>query len=74
MKHNSHIVIPRDKQNEWWRYFSYSLVHSSWNHLAVNLVLFVGIGTSLHTTNNTFVLLLLYALGVQKAVHVLNMI
>ena len=55
---------PRQKQNETWRYFSYSLVHANGNHLGVNLVLLVGLGTSLHMTNGTLVLLLLYILGV----------
>jgi len=52
------------KQDEWWRYFTYSLVHADESHLGLNLVLFVSIGTMLHMTNNTVTLLFLYILGV----------
>ena len=56
----------RHKQDEWWRYFTYSLVHTDESHLYLNLALFVSIGTMLHTTNNTITLLLLYMIGVSQ--------
>ena len=56
----------RQKQNETWRYFSYSLVHADVAHLRINMLCLVGLGTLLHMTNRTVVLLLLYVLGVKK--------
>ena len=56
----------RQKQNETWRYFSYSLVHADVAHLKTNMLCLVGLGTLLHMTNRTVVLLLLYVLGVKK--------
>ena len=56
----------RCKKNETWRYFSYSLVHADGGHLSVNLVLFLVLGTSLHLTNKTVVLLVIYVLGVSR--------
>jgi len=58
------LEFDRHKQDEWWRYFTYSLVHTDESHLYLNLALFVSIGTMLHTTNNTITLLLLYMIGV----------
>ena len=57
----------RHKQNEAWRYFSYSLVHTDDTHLSVNLVLLMCLGTSLHLTNSAIGLLFLYLLGVSTA-------
>ena len=56
----------RCKKRELWRYFSYSLVHADGGHLSVNLVLFLVLGTSLHLTNRTVVLLVIYVLGVSR--------
>ena len=41
-------------------------MHADGGHLSVNLVLFLVLGTSLHLTNNTLVLLVIYVLGVNR--------
>ena len=37
------------RTNETWRYFTYSLVHKNWEHLLVNLAMFVPLTFSLHS-------------------------
>jgi membrane associated rhomboid family serine protease len=67
LKFNAYIIR---RQNQWWRFFSYGVLHAGWTHLLINMFVLFSFGKSviegyeiLFSTKGYLYFLLLYAGG-----------
>ena len=61
-------ILHRAKHEEVWRYFTYSLLHASGEHIVVNLSLLLFVGFSMELIHGTLRPLLVYVLGVSARI------